>query len=969
MKRFSLFLMCLVCIMANAQMTFEFSGVNTTMKDLTNGTTLVEFPVGTDLTSVMKSGLTVKVDGSTVSAAEIVPNPSTLSLTDDEEVVFLYRGTAYQFKFSEGKYFTTVFLSDPHTAQSGHDGTSVSDMQAYIGRIINMGNADGPHFAFDTLPGYVPTCDIAFSLGDMDKDSETTGSDFKTAHQGFNNARIPFITLCGNHDLVPDYWDGDDLDEGLTWGINDGGSYCNDIALKVVSDQLTTAKNYGIENVQLITDGTSHTQANPFSFMFNGVRFYCGQTYWFQKTYTKPSLFSSATYYAPDDVISALKQFVGNHKDEPSVWMQHYPFLAGSDCDRWWLDQNKGGLSIPTNNTSAFGTHIKFGTYSSETAQQYVKIKKDTLAYIIKQTKNPVHFSGHAHYYAEKTYNDLTDYTVAATGYNDGGLAGGYIVLMKGNKGVVEVKKVHFWDTNNSGHDNTEMTEFNANATHNENAVAARLATALNSLNNNAFSTATSQLANATSTEAVNNAIAAMNNAFSNYFESQSTENLDVTALLGANTDFETPQGNVLTTNVNIYPQTGWNEHVASFTNARNAEYIHLRQRTDDGASTSNSIFLRAKWQAYPCTDQILKQAALPTGTYTLKFNIKKIGPFTQNLNYYEVNGQRTTILPTDNWEEQSITLIIYKPTLLTLSFGFTGGKGDTESAVCVDDITLFCTAIGSPYKKALQAAKALTSDVARSAVNQYEWTDEELAEKNYSEIETATAVLNNAVTISNANNIATSLIANADFTGGIVSASVQGSGGKVEYPANWTFDYQYEGWNDTFVDASEKLFNAWAGIINLADLTQTLANLPNGIYRLSADVKTEPGDNASISTIALYGSSGESTEYSEGVGGDEFKTYSCEFEVANNRVTIGICSNLYYYQVKNFKLEYVKLISEGDINHDGSVDVSDVTLLVNIVLNKATDEFNNADLDGNGNVDVGDVTTLVNIILGKHTK
>ena len=968
MKRFSLFLMWLFCIVANAQMTFEFSGVNTTMKNLTNGTTLVEFPVGTDLTSVMKSGLTVKVDGSTISAAEIVPNPSTLSLTDDEEVVFLYRGTAYQFKFSEGKYFTAVFLSDPHIAQD-HDGTSVSDMQAYISRIINMGNADGPHFAFDDLPGYVPTCDIAFSLGDMDKDSEKSGSDFKTAHQGFNQAGIPFITLCGNHDLVPDYWTGENPDYGLTSGSS-GGAACNDVALNVVSDQCTTAKNYGIENVDIISDGSKHIQANPFTFTFNGVRFYCGQTYWFQKPYTKPILFGSGTFYAPDGVINALKQFVGSHKDEPSVWMQHYPFVTGSDCDRWWLDQNDVGKYIKTSNTSEYGTDLDLGAYNSDTeAQNYAKKKKDALTYIINQTKNPVHFSGHAHYYAENTYNGLTDYTVAATGRDNNGMAGGYIVLMKGNKGVVKVKQVHFSETNNSGYDDTEMTEFNANATHNENAVAARLATALNSLNNNAFSTATSQLTNATSTEAVNNAIAAMNNAFSNYVESQSTENLDVTALLGANTNFETPQGNVLTTNSNIYPQTGWNEHVASFTNEENANYIHLRQSTDEGAPTPTCIYLRAKWQDYTCTDQILKQAALPAGTYTLKFNIKKKESFTQNLNYYEVNGQRTTILPTDNWEEKTITLYINEPSLLTLSFGFTGGVGKTESAVCVDDITLFCTGTGSPYKKALQAAKALTTDVARSAVNQYEWTDEELAEKSYSEIETATAVLNNAVVISNANNIATSLIANADFTGGIVSASVQGSGGKVEYPASWTFDYQYDGWNDTYVDASEKLFNAWAGSINIANLTQTLANLPNGIYRLSADVKTEPGDNASISTIALYGSSGGSTEYSEGVGGDEFKTYSCEFEVANNSVTIGIRSNLYYYQVKNFKLEYIKLISKGDINHDGSVDISDVTLLVNIVLNKATDEFNNADLDGNGNVDVGDVTTLVNIILGKHTE
>ena len=57
-----------------------------------------------------------------------------------------------------------------------------------------------------------------------------------------------------------------------------------------------------------------------------------------------------------------------------------------------------------------------------------------------------------------------------------------------------------------------------------------------------------------------------------------------------------------------------------------------------------------------------------------------------------------------------------------------------------------------------------------------------------------------------------------------------------------------------------------------------------------------------------------------------------------------------------------------GDLNLDGSVDVADITTMVNIVLNKATDEHNNADLNGNGSVTIEDVTILVNIILGKYS-
>lgn len=52
-----------------------------------------------------------------------------------------------------------------------------------------------------------------------------------------------------------------------------------------------------------------------------------------------------------------------------------------------------------------------------------------------------------------------------------------------------------------------------------------------------------------------------------------------------------------------------------------------------------------------------------------------------------------------------------------------------------------------------------------------------------------------------------------------------------------------------------------------------------------------------------------------------------------------------------------------GDIDGNGSVDVSDVTYLVNVVLGNAaiTDA---CDVDGNGNVDVSDVTMLINMIL-----
>ena len=51
-----------------------------------------------------------------------------------------------------------------------------------------------------------------------------------------------------------------------------------------------------------------------------------------------------------------------------------------------------------------------------------------------------------------------------------------------------------------------------------------------------------------------------------------------------------------------------------------------------------------------------------------------------------------------------------------------------------------------------------------------------------------------------------------------------------------------------------------------------------------------------------------------------------------------------------------------GDINHDGKVDISDVTKLINMILG-SEDPNNMADVNGDGKVDQSDVTRLIEII------
>ena len=68
--------------------------------------------------------------------------------------------------------------------------------------------------------------------------------------------------------------------------------------------------------------------------------------------------------------------------------------------------------------------------------------------------------------------------------------------------------------------------------------------------------------------------------------------------------------------------------------------------------------------------------------------------------------------------------------------------------------------------------------------------------------------------------------------------------------------------------------------------------------------------------------------------------------------------------QWKDFTNIKGDLTEIGDINLDGKVDVSDVTTLVNMILNGETANLELADINADGKVNVSDVTALVNIIL-----
>ena len=460
------FTICFALLLATtatwAQMTFTLNGANyadcATQNPL-DGSTLVTLPNGTNLNGLITA---VQIDGATVSASDITPNPLTTTLNYDELKVFTYNNKAYGFRFTEDVWFTAVFISDCHTNQgNGHDGTSAANLTSIMNNIIAMGNGGSTSVTFDAAPNYVAKTNIIFCLGDIDQDKGDDGS--SGTHTNFLNATaevaktagVPFIFIAGNHDLSPDYWTGEDPDKGVTTS----GSSADDKTLSAITTNNNYWNSQGVfdENIQYFTDdsksGSSYFQSKPFTFVFKDVRFYCAHTYWFQKLYKKPALLGSATYYAPDGVIDALNTFVESHAEEASVWMQHYPWLAGSDCDRWWLDQNDIGLYIPATDASAYGSSTSSIAYNNATSAN--TLKKDPLSAIMMKTAGKVdgqvqHFSGHYHHFDNKIYtntvtssNKIHDYTVAAPG-NPSQSNNAYVVLMKRGVGVVEVKQAQF---------------------------------------------------------------------------------------------------------------------------------------------------------------------------------------------------------------------------------------------------------------------------------------------------------------------------------------------------------------------------------------------------------------------------------------------------------------------------------------------------------------------------------------------
>lgn len=161
-------------------------------------------------------------------------------------------------------------------------------------------------------------------------------------------------------------------------------------------------------------------------------------------------------------------------------------------------------------------------------------------------------------------------------------------------------------------------------------------------------------------------------------------------------------------------------------------------------------------------------------------------------------------------------------------------------------------------------------------------------------------------------------------------------------------------------------IFNAWTGGgYGTFYCTQDITIDEDGLYRLTANVASGGSPEGDGEVSMVFGKShSHSGTLTDRTKGETLTAFA--YCAAGTTYTIGVKSDK-WFKADNFRLTRLKTTARtpGDVNHDGFINIADVTLLVNIILGKASN-VTEADIDQNGTVNIADVTLLVNIILGK---
>lgn len=180
-------------------------------------------------------------------------------------------------------------------------------------------------------------------------------------------------------------------------------------------------------------------------------------------------------------------------------------------------------------------------------------------------------------------------------------------------------------------------------------------------------------------------AIEKLNTAFVNYATKQAAD-IDASAFLGDNLDFNTPQGGALVAmeNVSIHDIAGWDEAYANLDGWCFIENSH--------ADYNGQLYLRCNWTDSPVVLKVQKQRMLPVGKYRLSLSWNSNLSNMKNLSAYILGGKSKTIsrntssAQTLNYEFE----VADSPATFDLVFGFQKkNSGNAPAQILVDNIQL----------------------------------------------------------------------------------------------------------------------------------------------------------------------------------------------------------------------------------------------------------------------------------------
>ncbi len=423
-------------------------------------------------------------------------------------------------------------------------------------------------------------------------------------------------------------------------------------------------------------------------------------------------------------------------------------------------------------------------------------------------------------------------------------------------------------------------------------------------------------------------AITALNTAFKTWAATQ-VGYVDVAGFLGDNLDFNTARTTSIKTddNCSVYDIVGWEEDYANL--------VAWSVLDNSNSTNPNMLYIRSNWTATAVKLNVMKEKMLPEGKYKLSLSWNSTLGNMVNNSAYVVDGTSTTI----GQNVSSATTLEYefeitdnaKPFDIIIGLTKNTANADNHAAqIIVDDITLQLIA-SDEFKYCYEAAQTANLNTAataaaKSAVSEY--ADNYASTADLNGFADATArqaainVLKNAKIIANANGDATSFITNADLSNTTVTNRTpygwtkekeqpDGDGGDV-----WIRKQEIAGQDSAYV------FNYWRPTITDIEFYQTLTNLPQGAYRFSADMGSDPIPAGLVLYVNPQGNpigASQQVNTQNYTSSRAFGTYSAAAEVGTaHQVTIGMRGN-YYFQAYNFRLEYIGDASTAAAETDAS--------------------------------------------------